>query len=112
MWNIDLPLTWRNGDSLFTDDVLPDPDLEIRPGGWGGGGTFGPQFGLKIRRVAAPPGPSRGSATMMVPFTLAPPLRLLLRISGNFLIGRHGLKIIQRSQDTGLLVLDKSCPAV
>ena len=35
MWNIDLPLTWRNGDSLFTDDVLPDPDLEIRPGGWG-----------------------------------------------------------------------------
>jgi len=73
MWNIDLPLTWRNRDSLFTDDVVPDPDLEISPRG-GGVGTFGPQFGLKIRRAAAPPGPSRGSATMMVPFTLAPPL--------------------------------------
>ena len=78
MWNIDLPLTcrtWRNRDSLFTDDVVPDPDLEIRPVGGGGGvGTVGPQFGLKIRRVAASPDPSRGSATMMIPFTLAPPL--------------------------------------
>ena len=40
MWNIDLPLTcrtWRNRDSLFTDDVVPDPDLEIRPVGGGGG---------------------------------------------------------------------------
>lgn len=41
MWNIDLPLTWRNGDSLFTDDVLPDPDLEIRPGEGVGVGPLG-----------------------------------------------------------------------
>ena len=27
---------------------MADPDIQIRGGGWGGGGV-GPQFGLKIR---------------------------------------------------------------
>ena len=45
MWNIDLPLTCRNRDSLFTDDVEPDPDLEIRPVGGGGRGGWGRELG-------------------------------------------------------------------
>ena len=28
---------------------MADPDIQIRGGGLGGGGGFGPQFGLKIR---------------------------------------------------------------
>ena len=71
---------------MFYHDLssVPDPDLEI--GGRGGGGgvhpdpelrvggsrlqiffwLFGPQFGLRIR-VPGPPGPSPGSATVMLP---------------------------------------------
>ena len=62
---------------------VADPDLQIRWGGGegseghpdpekrGGGGLkkeffrpFGPQFGLKIRGVPSPPGPSPGSGTV------------------------------------------------
>ena len=54
---------------------MPDPDLEIR--GWGGGGGWavskknfiGPQFGLKIRDVggggAGPPRALPGSASVL-----------------------------------------------
>ena len=34
---------------------MADPDIQIRGGGWGGGGGFGPQFGLKIRGGLALP---------------------------------------------------------
>ena len=52
---------------------MPDPDLEIRGVGRGGGGAgavskeffrpFGPQFSLIIRGGPGLPGPSPGSAT-------------------------------------------------
>ena len=65
----------------FGKQAVPDPDLEIRGGGEGGGSSrpldkgeggwfskkifrpFGPQFGLQIRAPPPPPGPSPGSAT-------------------------------------------------
>ena len=53
--------------------TVADPDLLIKRGGGEGGGgrglqkisfqPFEPQFGLKIRGEAAPPGPSHGTAT-------------------------------------------------
>ena len=47
--------------------AVTDPDFQISGGGGGRFEkifSFGPQFGLKIRRVGlGPPGPSPGSAT-------------------------------------------------
>ena len=45
-------------------NAMADPDLQIRR--WGGGGSFGPQFGLKIKGGGVGhQGPSPGSATEM-----------------------------------------------
>ena len=51
---------------------MPETDLEIRFGGWGGGlpktffQSFEPQYGLKIRGLPGPPGPLPRSATANV----------------------------------------------
>ena len=60
------PIEWH-----FAYSSVADPDLQISWGGGGGGDLkkkffqpFGPQFGLKIRRVGrAPWAPPPGSAT-------------------------------------------------
>ena len=62
----------------FLYNSVPDPDLDIRGGGWGGVQKFffwpfGPQFGLKIRvgtkggggGGGGHPDPSTGSGTVI-----------------------------------------------
>ena len=60
MWNIDLPrLTWRNRHSLFTDDVVPDPDLPWDKAGVGGGGGSWDLWASVWFKNKAGGGPSR-----------------------------------------------------